>query len=120
MKLPERKDLLDYAEGARQEAAVQKQILHLLASSSLMREQLTELKKDLYLVGTQVPEYQPDVAFAGELGKLSQAWLRLVYERKFSIKKFHRSKEFYHLMLVLVGAALLLVGVIGWRLLANG
>ncbi len=119
MKLPERKDLLDYAEGTRQEAAVQKQILHLLASSSIMREQLTELKKDLYLVSTQVPEYQPDVAFASELGKLSQAWLKLVYERKFSFKKFHRSSEFYHLMLVMVGAALLLVGLVGWRILAK-
>lgn len=118
MKLPERKDILDYAEGAIQEKAVQKQILHLLASSSVMREQLAELKKDLYVVGTQVPEYQPDVAFASELAKLSQAWLRLAFERKFSAKKFYRSKEFYHLMLFLAGFALLVIGILGLKILS--
>jgi hypothetical protein len=117
LKLPDRKDLLNYAEGTAQEAAIQKQILQLLASSPIIREQLADLKKDLYLVSTQVPEYKPDLAFASELTRLAQAWLKLSYDRQFSVKKFHRSKEFFHLMLILAGALLFLIGMIGLHLL---
>lgn len=118
MRLPERKDILDYVEGAAgQDSDVQKQILNLLASSSVMREQLVELKKDLYLVSAQVPDYTPDAQFGADVAKLTQAWLQLSYNRKFSMKNFHRSREFFGLMALLAGGLLLLLALIGAQLL---
>ena len=118
MKLPERQDFLDYVEGVQtQDVLIQRQILGLLASSSVIREQLSELKKDLYLVSSQVPDYHPDVNFAAEVGKLSQTWLQAVYNRKFSLKNFHRSREFFGLMALLLGAVLLLLVMIGSSLI---
>lgn len=118
MRLPDRKDILDYVEGAAgQDAQVQKQILNLLASSPLMREQMIELKKDLYLVSAQVPDYLPDARFGAEVSKLAQAWLQLSYNRKFSMKNFHRSREFFGLIGLVAGGLLLLLALLGMQLL---
>jgi hypothetical protein len=118
LKLPERKDVLDYAEGASgQDAQVQRQILNLLASSPVMREQMAELKKDLYLVSTQIPDYVPDAQFGADVAKLTQSWLQLAYGRKFSMKNFHRSREFFGLLSLVVGMLLLLIFLLGTRLL---
>ena len=118
MKLPDRQDILDYVEGANgQDVQVQRQILSMLASSPMMREQLTELKKDLYLVSTQVPDYVPHPQFAAEVAKLAQTWTQVAYNRKFSMKNFHRSREFFGLMAFLAGAFLLLLAFLGWYLL---
>ncbi len=120
MRLPDRDDLLDYVEGAAgQDKEVQRRILHLLASSAVMRESVAELKRDLYLVSSQIPDYAPDAATGAELMRLSQSWIQLVYERKFSLRNFHRSREFFALMLALGGVALLLLGLIGLSLLAG-
>ena len=118
MRFPERKDILDYVEGAAgQDSEVQRQILNLLASSSVMREQLVELKKDLYLVSAQVPDYAPDAAFGAEVAKLTQTWLQVSYNRKFSVKNFHRSREFFGVLAVVAGGLLLLLAMIGTQLL---
>lgn len=114
MRIPDRREILDYVEGsAGQDAEVQKRILNLLASSPVMREQMAELKRDLYLVSTQVPEYAPQAAFASEISKLSQAWLQLAYARRFSMKHFYRTREFYTL-LGFLGAAVLLLCLFLW------
>lgn len=121
MKLPERKDFLDYAEGASlQDAATQKQILNLLASSSVMREQLVELKKDLYLVSAQIPDYVPEAQFGAEVSKLAQTWLELIYRRKFSLSNFHRSREFFGLMALLAGSILILLYFLGVYTMRQG
>lgn len=118
MKLPDRDDLLDYVEDAAgQDKEVQRRILHLLASSQLMRENVAELKRDLYLASSQVPDYAPDAHLGAELMRLSQTWVQLVYERKFSLRHFHRSREFFGLMLVLGGVTLLVLGLIGLSLM---
>lgn len=118
MKFPGRKDVLDYVEGAaNQDAQVQKQILHLLASSPLLREQLVELKKDLYLVSSQVPDYLPESAFGAEVAKLTQTWLQIVYGRKFAMKNFYRSREFFGLMAFVGGALLLLLVLLASHLM---
>lgn len=118
LKLPDRKDFLDYAEGASlQDTQMQRQILNLLASSSVMREQLVELKKDLYLVSSQVPDYVPEAQFGAEVAKLAQTWLQVVYNRKFSMKNFHRSREFFGIISFVVGATLVLLVLLGLRTL---
>lgn len=120
MRLPDRDDLLDYVENASgQDTEVQKRVLQLLASSQLLREQISELKRDLYLVGSQIPDYAPDASFGAEIMRLAQTWQRTVYERKFSLRNFHRSREFFGLLLALVGVALLAIGVMGFRLLGK-
>ncbi len=108
MKLPDRREFLDYVEGAAgQDVDVQKQIMNLLASSPMMREQLVELKRDLYIVSVQVPEYTPSVTFGAELSRLSQSWIQLSYARKYSMKNFHQSAEFLFLL------AFLFCGLLG-------
>lgn len=118
MKLPDRQEFLDYAEGtAGQDAEVQRQILKLLASSPVIREQLAELKRDLYLASVQVPDYIPSAEFGAEITRLTQSWAQLAYTRKFSLKNFHRSREFFHLLLFLAAAALLVLAGIGIKIL---
>lgn len=118
MRMPDRNDLLDYVENAAgQDKEVQKRILHMLASSPVMRESLAELKRDLYLVSSQIPDYAPDASTGAELMRLSQTWIQLVYERKFSLRHFHRSREFFTLMVILGGVTLLLLGLLGFSLI---
>ncbi len=116
MKLPDRKDFLDYAEGTSQDKEVQRQILNLLAASPVMREQLAELKKDLYLISSQVPEYRPEAQMGAEVAKLAETWLKVLYARKFSMKNFYGSREFFGLMILIVSAVLLLLVLLGIRL----
>jgi hypothetical protein len=121
LKLPGRDDLLDYVENAAgQDAEAQKSVLQLLASSKILREQMAEVKRDLYLVGAQIPDYTPDAAFGAEIMRLSQTWIRAVYERKFSLKQFYRSQEFMGLLLALAGLLLLAVGLLGFHLIGSG
>ena len=119
MKLPERQEFVEYAEGgAGQNAEVQRQILNLLASSPVVREQLAELKRDLYHVAVQVPEYRPEAPFAAELAKLAQNWSQLSYRRRFSVQRFYRSREFFVLMVFVMAALSVLLLFLGVRLLA--
>ena len=118
MRLPDRNDILDYVENASgQDAEVQKRILHMLASSQVLREHLSELKRDLYLVSSQVPDYAPEAVFGAEIMRLSQVWLHASYKRKFSLRDFYRSREFFSFALGLVGVLLLILGIMGLRLL---
>jgi|GEM_PF-5555703 len=120
MRMPDRNDLIDYVEDtAGQDRDVQRRILHMLASSQVMRESMAELKRDLYLISAQVPDYAPDASTGAELLRLSQTWIQLVYERKFSLRHFHRSREFYGLMLALGGVTLLILGMIGFSLMGK-
>jgi hypothetical protein len=114
LKLPERQDFLDYAEGAlMQDAKVQRQILGLMASSPMIREQVLELKKDLYLISAQIPDYNPEAQFGAEVAKLAQSWMQILYRRKFSLQNFYRSREFFGVILLLAATLLLLLAMLG-------
>lgn len=116
MKLPDRQEFLDYAEGvAGQDSETQRQIMNLLASSPVVREQLAELKRDLYHVAAQVPDYRPDAAFAAELTRLSQNWAQLNLNRSLSARHFTRSREFSRLLMGLGAAAAVILALLAWR-----
>lgn len=118
MKLPDRQEFLDYAEGvAGQDFETQRQIMNLLASSPVVREQLAELKRDLYHVASQVPDYRPDAAFGAELAKLSQNWAQLSMNRDLNARNFTKSREFSRLLLALAGGAALFFALLAWRYL---
>ena len=118
--LPDREDLLDYVENANgQDAEVQKRILQMLASSQVLREHMSEIKRDLYLVGAQIPDYSPDAAFGAEIMRLTQAWQRNVYNRNFALRNFYRSREFFGILLAVSGIALLVLGIMGFRLIGR-
>lgn len=120
MRMPDRNDLIDYVEhSAGQDSEVQMRILHLLASSQILREQVAELKRDLYMVTTQIPDYVPEPAFGAELLRLSQTWMQTLYARKFSWKTFYRSREFFALFLALAGGVFLVLTMLGWKLLGR-
>ena len=118
MKLPERREFLFYAEGDRsQNEEAQRQILNLLASSQIIRQQLVEVKKDLYTVSVQVPDYHPTAQFGAELARLSETWAKVAYDRKFSLKNFYRSREFFSLMIFVAAMILMLLYFLGLSLI---
>lgn len=117
MRLPERQDFLDYAEGSCSDALLQKRILQMLASSPVMREQLAEIKRDLYMVSSQVPDYAPGAPFGAELSRLAQTWLQLAYNRKFAMRNFYRTREFFWLLVALAGGTLLVLALVGAHLM---
>lgn len=100
---------------AGQSSETQRQIMNLLASSPVVREQLAELKRDLYHVAAQVPDYRPDAAFAAELAKLSQNWSQLSLNRSLSARNFTGSREFSRLLAGIALVALALFGALAWR-----
>lgn len=117
MKFPDRKDFLDYAEGhPLSDPEVQRQVLKMLASSRLYREQMAELKKDLYLVDVQVPEYVLSASYVSKLAKLSQSWIELQFARDYGFKGFYRTKEFLWVGVVLaVGLLSVLLLLLAFR-----
>ncbi|MGZ3739229.1 MAG: hypothetical protein ACXVB9_07640, partial [Bdellovibrionota bacterium] len=104
---------------AGQDADIQKRILQMLASSQVLREHMSEIKRDLYLAGSQIPDYAPDAAFGAELMRLTQTWIRTVYNRKFALRNFYRSREFFGILLAVTGLVLLAIGVAGFRLMGQ-
>jgi hypothetical protein len=109
-ELPEQKDFIDYAEGrACRTNEVQRQVLQMLATSPELRKQVAELKKDIYLVNAQIPEFEADPAFAQELRGVAEAWLRLSLSRRFAFPKFLKAKEFFALVALIVAGIVLLV-----------
>lgn len=83
IELPGRKEFIEYAEGATVEPEVQERILQLLASSALVRENLSELKRDLYRVDVLIPDFQPDANFRLEVAKVIPVWLKKGDRRRF-------------------------------------
>ncbi|MCO5141470.1 MAG: hypothetical protein M9962_00090 [Oligoflexia bacterium] len=109
MKLPSREDMMEFVEGdAGLNAHMHRQILDLIASSKVVREQVTELKQDLYWVDSQVPDYLPGVSLGLEITRLTKSWGASEYKRSFSLKDYYRAKEFTYLMLFLFGGVLML------------
>jgi hypothetical protein len=118
-RLPDREELLDYVENAgAQDSDVQKRILQLLASSPVMREHIAEIKRDLYLAGSQIPDYGPDAAFGAEIMRLTQTWIRSSYNRQFALKNFHRSREFFGILLAVGGALLIALAIVGMKVIS--
>ena len=118
-RLPDREELLDYVENTSgQDAEVQRRILQLLASSPVMREHMAEIKRDLYIVGSQIPDYSPDAAFGAEIMRLTQTWIRTAYNRQFSVKNFHRSREFFGILIAVGGALLLALAIVGMKVIS--
>ncbi len=118
MKLPERKDFLYYVESdPEQSSGAQQSILALISSSAVVRQQIVEVKKDLYLVSVQVPEYEPTAHFGMELARLSDSWAKISYNRKFSVRHFYRSREFFGLILTVAAMLGLLLYFIGLGLI---
>jgi hypothetical protein len=118
-RLPDREELLDYVENAAgQDSEVQKRILQLLASSPVMREHIAEIKRDLYLVGSQIPDYGPDAAFGAEIMRLTQTWIRSSYNRQFALKNFYRSREFFGILIAVSGALLIAIAAVGMKVIS--
>lgn len=109
MKLPTREDLLEFVESsAGLDMSTHRQILDLIGSSRIVREQISELKQDLYWVDVQVPDYLPGASMGLEITRLTKSWGATEYKRNFSVKEYYRAKEFLYLMLFLFGGIIML------------
>ena len=113
MRFPDREDILQYVEGAQHvEGPVQKQIFQLMASNAVLREQIAELRKDLYEVETQIPDFSYTETFDKDLRGLAQTWLKLSYDRKNSFQLFYKNWEFWKVFLYLFGVYFLFWAVL--------
>jgi len=112
LKLPEQDDFLRYAEGIpAKNPQVEKQIQKILASNTEARQRLTELRKDLYHIESQIPQYVMPPEFGVELTKIAQTWLQVRMRKETSFRNFRWEKELIFI-LSLLGAILLVIGLI--------
>ncbi len=117
MTLPDRNDFLDYAEGAPLKSAdIQKNILLLLASSKIYREQCAELQRDLYHIDVKIPEYPVTPPMAVDLSILANDWVKLRLARSMSFRTFTRTREFVLLLVGIFGACVFILAMALWRL----
>lgn len=100
LEFPSQEDLIRYAEGIPSEPALEKQIKKILASNSLVRSEIAEIKKELYRLECQLPQYNLSPEFGAELAKMSEAWCSLRARQKLSFKNFWGEKELVRVLLV--------------------
>ena len=71
----EPREILRFAEGISDlNPDREEQLLSQVASSPDLRQKIAELRRDLYLVECQIPEYEPSVELLLEAEKLSRVW----------------------------------------------
>lgn len=98
---------MDYAEsGLLPDPEVQRRVLQILAASPELREQMNQLKKDLYLVNAQIPEFEADEALSQGLRTLAEAWFQRSLRKRFAFAHFLNTKEFFGFMSLLIFLAL--------------
>lgn len=96
----EPKQLIRFAEGGIDLESDQEEIiLKQVATNGELRKQLAEIRRDLYLVDCQIPEYNLNPEYIIELNKLGQAWLKLRIDQQLRGYKFLFSREFISLAL---------------------
>jgi hypothetical protein len=109
-RMPQYQDFIDYAEGVTlRDADLQRKVLQMLAVSSELRQQMTVLKRDLYLINSQIPDFECEAAFNEELRLVAQSWIKMSLSRQFSFPKFLDAKEFFAVVSILIAAGLVLV-----------
>jgi hypothetical protein len=71
----EAREILRFAEGISDlDADREEQLLSQVASSPDLRRKIAELRRNLYLVECQMPEYRPSAELLLEAEKLSRIW----------------------------------------------
>ena len=79
----EAREILRFAEGISDlDADREEQLLSQVASSPELRRKIAELRRDLYLVECQIPEYRPSAELLIEAEKLSRLWSSRIEGRK--------------------------------------
>ena len=106
-------EIIRFAEGLSDlEPDLEAEILTQVASSPDLRTRIALLRRDLYLVECQIPDYQMATEYLLELNKLAEIWVRMRMERKLKLQKFLFGREFAALGFLfagLLGLALLIL-----------
>lgn len=109
MRMLEPTEILRFAEGCADFAPdVEKEILAQIASSPDLRRRVAELRRDLYLVECQIPEYEIAPEFLLEVNKLAEVWLGMRLKRGPRASRPLLGRAFF--AWAILGATLLLVG----------
>lgn len=111
LKLPEREDFMNYAEGVPLDPQLQKRIQQLLASNAEMRQSLAVLRRDLYHIDCQIPQVPLPVETAAEIAKLAQVWAAK-NSVNVALPRFWERKDFWILVGYWIGFSLLAFGIL--------
>ena len=102
LKLPEQEDLFRFAEGVpARDPVVERQIRQILASNSLVRQEMSEIKKELYRLECQLPHYTLRPEFGADIAKMAQSWCAIRAKEKLSFQNFWKEKELRRVLFVL-------------------
>ena len=109
-------ELIRFAEGGTDiDPELQEFLVRQLASSSELREELGTLRKDLYLVSCQIPEYAISSDFEMELQKLSELCVQRQTNKRYRLVNFLMGKEFLYLGIGFVGMMIIALVLIWWN-----
>lgn len=104
-------ELIRFAENASElNAEEHKRIMDQVVANPDLRKRVAIIRKDLYLVASQIPEYNLSREFHGELKSLAELWLRSRFEKRLRMRKFLFGKEFVFFAAVLI--ALLIIALL--------
>ena len=108
-------EIVRFAEGLSDlEPDIEAEILTQVVSSPDLRKRIAALRRDLYLVECQIPDYQMAPEYLIELNKLAEIWVRMRMERKLKLQKFLFGREFAALGLLLAGLVGLALAILSY------
>ncbi len=109
-------DLIRFAENASELSLdAHRSIMEKVAGDPELRKKVAQVRKDLYLVETQIPEYSISTEFHGDLKNLAELWLKSRFEKRLKMRKFLFGKEFLTFAAVMIGILLVALTVIYLR-----
>lgn len=86
-----KKDFWDYVDGNAGES--KNQIALLLASSPETRKKISELKRDFFLIDSQIPKVDMSMELSYEIAGICQKWLNLHYKKSMPVTSLLKSKK---------------------------
>lgn len=96
-------DLIRFAENVGELSPENhRKIMEQVVSNPHLRKRVARIRKDLYLVDSQIPEYSISAEFHTDLKNLAELWLRNRFERRLRMSRFLFGKEFLYFASVLI------------------
>lgn len=104
-----KKDFWDYVDGKAGD--FKNQIALLLASDPQVRKKISELKRDFFLIDSQIPTIEMSKELSYEIAGTCHKWLNLHYKKSLPITSLLKSKK----TLSIAAFLIFLLGLIAWN-----
>ncbi len=110
-------ELICFVENATElDPDAHKRIMEQVAANPDLRERVARIRKELYIVDSQIPEYDISREFHEELKSLAELWLRSKLKQKLRMRRVLFGKEFPLFASALIILLLVALAVIYLRL----